>query len=215
MTLALFFLLVRYPRQAVAAGGGSNLAALRAVGFTPPMLLYYLLITTYVAAELGIAAWLVAFLQEAKGMSLARSSLYLSLFFVFIMAGRLLGSFVVERMGYLRILLLVAVAAIASLAAGIFGPPAWAILIPFTGLFFSIIFPTATAAVSERHLTNTGAILGLLFAFGGLGGALGPWVMGIANDAVGIELGFALTIVYCVIMLGALFALRSMTQSRA
>ncbi len=212
--LALFFLVVRYPRRQSSGEGGLGFGALRKVGFTRSMMLYYLLIAVYVAAELGIASWLVEFLQQEKGMSLARSSFYLSLFFVFIMIGRLLGSFVVERIGYLRIMLVVSVASIVSLSAGIFGPPTLAILIPFTGLFFSIIFPTATAAVSHQHVKNTGAILGLLFAFGGLGGALGPWAMGVANDVVGVMMGFALSIVYCLVMIVALLALRSMAKAQ-
>jgi FHS family glucose/mannose:H+ symporter-like MFS transporter len=206
--IALFFLFVRYPRQQ-QTGGGVSFAAMRSTGFSKSMLLYYLLITTYVAAELGIAAWIVEFLQQVKGMSLGRSSLYLSLFFGFIMLGRLLGSFIVERMGYLSILILVTISSIVTLTLGIFGPPSLAIFIPVTGFFFSIVFPTATAAVSEQHRINTGAILGLLFAFGGLGGALGPWLMGVANDLVGVALGFALTIVYCLVTLLAMLALRS------
>ena len=106
-------------------------------------------------------------------------------------------------------MLVVSVASTVCLVGGIFGPPSVAILIPFSGFFFSIVFPTATAAVSHQHTKNTGAILGLLFAFGGLGGALGPWAMGVANDLVGVLMGFALSIVYCVIMIIALLSLRS------
>jgi FHS family glucose/mannose:H+ symporter-like MFS transporter len=215
VTMGIFFLLVRYPRRKSAGDGGFDLAVLRQVGFTRSMLLYYLLVAVYVAAELGIASWLVEFLQQEKGMSLARSSFYLSLFFVFIMLGRLLGSLLVERVGYLRIMLIVAVASIVSLTAGIFGPPSLAILIPFTGLFFSIVFPTATAAVSHQHAKNTGAILGLLFAFGGLGGALGPWAMGVANDVMGVLMGFALSVVYCLVMIVALLALRRTVEAQA
>ena len=58
-----------------------------------------------------------------------------------------------------------------------------------------------------------GAILGVLFTFGGLGGALGPWLIGTAADIVGIELAFALTISFCVVMLGALLMLRRMARA--
>ena len=42
--------------------------------------------------------------------------------------------------------------------------------------------------------------------------AVGPWLIGTAADLVGIELAFALTIVFCVVMLGALLMLRRMAQ---
>jgi fucose permease len=207
VVMALFFLFVRYPRAAGAGTGGLNLAAVRAAGFTPRMLWYYLLIIVYVGAELGIAAWIVEFMQQVKGMPVGRSSLTLSFFFAAVMVGRLAGSFVVDRVGHLRIMLMAGVGSVIFLTIGIYGPPTLAFFVPLTGFFFSIVFPTATAAVSEEHPVNTGAILGILFAAGGLGGALGPWLMGVGNDLVGVQNGFALCILYCVVMIVALIAL--------
>jgi fucose permease len=157
----------------------------------------------------------VEYLQEVKGFSIGTSSLYLSLFFAAIMVGRLAGSFVVERIGYVNIMLMATAASIVTLTLGIFGPPALTFLIPLTGLFFSIMFPTATAAVSALQVANVGAILGVLFTFGGLGGALGPWLIGIAADLIGLELAFALSIVFCVVTLTALLALRRMARAAA
>ena len=210
--LALFFVLVKYPHQAPAAGEGLNLRTLFASGFTRRMTWYYVLVTVYVAAEIGIAAWIVEFLQQVKGFSISTSSLYLSLFFAAIMVGRFAGSFVVERIGYLRVMLAAALAATGCLIAGIFGPDQFAFFLPLTGLFFSIMFPTTTAAVSALHVENLGAILGVLFTFGGLGGALGPWAIGAAGDLVGIEMAFALNIAFCVMMLISLLALRRLAR---
>ena len=207
VALALFFILVKYPHQAPAAGEGLKLRTLFAAGFTRRMTWYYLLVTAYVAAEIGIAAWIVEFLQQVKGFDVATSSLYLSLFFAAIMVGRFAGSFVVERIGYVKVMLGATIVAIVCLAAGIFGPPAFTFLLPLTGLFFSIMFPTTTASVSALHTMNLGAILGVLFTFGGLGGALGPWAIGAAADWVGIELAFALNLLFCVVMLMALLML--------
>ncbi len=211
--LATFFLVVKYPRAAHAGGEGFNLRTLFTAGFTWRMSWYYLLVAVYVAAEIGIAAWIVEYLQQVKGFGIGVSSLYLSLFFATIMIGRLVGSFFVERIGYLTVMLTATAAAIVCLSVGIFGPPGLTIFIPLTGIFFSIMFPTATASVSALHVENMGAILGVLFAFGGLGGALGPWLIGAAADVVGIELAFALNIVFCVVTLVALLALRRMAPA--
>ena len=208
VAMALFFTLVKYPHQAPAAGEGLNLRTFFAAGFTRHMTWYYLLVTAYVAAEIGIAAWIVEFLQQVKGFSVETSSIYLSLFFAAIMAGRFAGSFVVERIGYIKVMLGATLLAIVCLATGIFGPPALTFFLPLTGLFFSIMFPTTTAAVSALHVENQGAILGVLFTFGGLGGAIGPWAVGAAGDWVGIEQAFAVSLVFCAIMLFALVMLR-------
>ena len=42
---------------------------------------------------------------------------------------------------------------------------------------------------------------------------MGPWLIGAAADLVGIELAFALNIVFCVVMLVALLALRRMGRA--
>lgn len=212
--LAVFFLVVRYPRTR-PTGGGLNLRTLFAAGLTWRMGWYYLLVAVYVAAEIGFAAWVVEFLQQAKGFEIGAASLYLSLFFAAIMVGRLVGSFVVERVGYLAIMLATTIAAIVSLGIGIFGPPSLTFFLPLTGLFFSIMFPTATAAVSSLQAGNMGAILGVFFTFGGLGGAIGPWAIGMAADVVGIELAFALNIVFGVVTLAALLVLQQMARKMA
>ncbi len=206
--LTLYFVVVKYPVQKEGRNPGFDLGELRRTGFNRQMGWLYLLLAVYVATELGIAAWMVEFLQQTKAFSVRRSSLYLSLFFGGIMLGRLLGSFVVERIGYLRVMLFAIMAAMLCLITGIFGPPELAIFLPVSGVFFSIIFPTTTAAASKLHQENTGTILGLLFAFGGLGGALGPWAIGVASDWTGIQWGFALAISYCLVAVIALVALR-------
>ncbi len=197
--LFLLFLLIPSPpvtRQS-GAGGGFDWEALRTRGFSGPMIGFYIAISLYVSTELGIGAWLVEFLIQAKGFELTMASFFLSGFFGMLMIGRIVGSFVVERIGYLRSILLAAIGGLACLLLGVFGPPALAFFVPLTGLFLSIIFPTITAAVSALHTQNTGTMLGLLFAAGGVGGALGPWAIGVAGDLTGIRLGFGLTTLFC------------------
>ncbi len=205
---ALFFIVVRYPRRRTSDGGGLDLQEVRRSGFTRQMVWFYLLIGVYVAVEIGVAAWIVVFLQQNKGLSVGQGALYLSLFFGFIMIGRLVGSFFVERIGYLRVMLFAMICAALSLSIGIFGPPLLAIFISLSGLFLSIVFPTTTAAVAEFHSENTGSILGLLFAFAGVGGMIGPWAVGVLSDQAGLQIGFALNILYCLIAVLTLIVLR-------
>lgn len=207
--LFLLFLLLPSPPKTIQSSGNSGFDwhALRTRGFTGPMIGFYIAIALYVSTELGIGAWLVEFLIQVKGMDLTTASFFLSGFFGMLMLGRIVGSFVVERIGYLRSILLAASGGLICLLIGVFGPPSLAFFVPLTGIFLSIIFPTITAAVSRLHTQNTGTMLGLLFAAAGVGGALGPWAIGVAGDAVGIELGFALTAIFCISLIVALVIL--------
>ena len=119
----------------------------------------------------------------------------------------------VERVGYLKSMLYVSLASVACVAIGTFAPAGLAFFLPLTGLFFSIIFPTATAAASDLHQEHVGTILGLLFTFAGIGGMFGPWLVGIFSDWIGIQLGFAVILIYCISM-SLIFGLLVVKQRR-
>ncbi len=193
--LVLSYLLAKYPQSRAKQAQGFDLKSVGKSVFTTDMLLAYLVITLYVAAEISVGTWLVEFLQRTKSQSVVMSSRYLALFFAALTAGRLMGSFVVERSGYINTMLMASLAANLCLIIGTFAPPPFAFFLPLTGFFFSIIFPTMTAVVSDRYQENAGTILGLLFACAGVGGMLGPWAVGLASDwSGGIGTGFGLVI---------------------
>lgn len=184
--------------------------------FTSEMWAYYFLLTTYVASELGLATWLVEFLQHERKQSVTLSSVYLSGFFVLLMLGRLVGAFYVESIGYLKAIAIALFGSCICLAVGVFGDQRMIFLLPFSGLFMSIVFPTIAASVSKLHPENTGAVFGILFSFAGLGGALGPFVIGCLSDIWGLQIGLASTVGFsaaALIALGVLKLRASMIES--
>ena len=196
--LFVFFLLVRYPKSGPSSDNKLDMNRLGKSAFSSEMILFYTAIALYVACEIGMGAWLVEFLQETKSQSLISSTLFLSLFFGAITVGRFVGSFLVERIGYLKIMFYAALASMVCVAIGTFAPPVLAFFLPLTGFFFSIIFPTTTAAVSDLHTENVGTMLGLLFTCAGIGGMLGPWLIGVFSDWQGIQAGFGLIVLFCI-----------------
>ena len=162
---------------------------------------FYVAITFYVAAEIGLASWLVTFLQQIRSAPVALSNQSLSLFFAMMMLGRLIGGFFVHRIGYLRAILIMSIGALVCVIAGLFGPKELAFLLPVTGFFLSIIFPTITAAVSDTHTENGNTILGVLFTFAGLGGLIGPWLIAWGSDLFGLLFGLSIVILFIFILL--------------
>jgi fucose permease len=165
-----------------------------------------------VSAEIGIASWLVTFLQQARAADVAASNQALSLFFAMLMLGRFLGGFVVHRIGYLRSILVAALGATACLVIGLFGPTSLAFFLPITGFFFSIIFPTITAAASDLRTENINTVLGVLFTFAGLGGMIGPWLIAWGSDIFGLQAGLAINIVFSVLLVASIFLLMKGTR---
>ncbi len=183
---------------------GRNLAGLYGGVLTRQLARYYALDLLYVAAETGILVWLVEFLQRARGQSIALSSSFLSLYFIFIIAGRLAGSVVVDRLGYPRMLVIAGAGAMTCLGLGTFGPPALVWLLPLSGFFLAAYAPTLAAAVSAASPHNSGTALGVMFAIASLGGILGAWSAGFVAEAMtgGIQSGFGMQAVYALLLFG-------------
>ena len=198
--LIAFFVLMRLPPRRSDIEKNLTMRELGSTAFSPTLLLFYFAITCYVAVEISIGAWLVEYLQQIHGLGVSQSTLALSLFFGLVMVGRLVGSVVVDRIGYLRAVVIAMACGTLCIGIGLFVPQAFWML-PVSGLFLSIIFPTLTAAVSNVFTTNVSAILGLLFTFAGLGGIFGPWVVGLAADRVGIQPGFGLILLFGIMTL--------------
>lgn len=200
--ITVYFLIMKYPREKSPkdASKKSGLKDLLQIMSRKEVLLMYLVIFAYVATEIGMATWLVDFLQKEKQVTVVQSSLYLSVHFAGMTAGRLLGSLFVDKVGHLRSLLLFSSLAAVCIAIGVFGPASIAVVLAFTGFCFSIIFPTSTAVVSEIPSKNSGTMLGVFFAFGGLGGMIGPWMIGLVNDSLGLKLGMSVNIIFCLII---------------
>ena len=203
----LYFLAMRFPKQAAQEVHSLDLQETSRFAFRGMLPWFYLSIGLYVALEIGLASWLVTFLQDARGVSITASSQALSLFFGLLMLGRLLGGFVVHRAGYLRSILFAAVGALACTALGLFGPPSFVFALSITGFFLSIIFPTITAAVSDTYTGHMNTVLGVLFTFAGIGGLVGPWLVGWGSDLLGLQFGFGINLVLAILLLGSILIL--------
>ena len=212
LALGLF---VPFPRPQVEQKSGIDFRAVGKVIMQPGTGLpwFFALMILYVSSEIGVASWIVAYLQRVHSLSVTTSAAFLSLYFAGMMVGRLLGTLFVERVGYLRSILIMALGGAVCLAIGLFGPGLSYWMLPVTGLFFSIIFPTLTAAAADRVTENVGTVMGLLFAFCGVGGALGPWLIGLVSSAAGIQAGFAVNLITCAALaVGVLFLMRAVKE---
>jgi len=208
LLIALFaaiFIFLRFPKAEEKAQ--LDFRHVPQFAFNKQLPWFYTAIAFYVSIEIGMASWLVTFLQQIRSATVSQSSQALSLFFAMIMIGRLVGGFFVHRVGYLRSILIMTSGGILCLIGGLSGPKEISFLLPVTGFFLSITFPTLTAAVSDMYTENTNSILGMLFTFAGLGGLIGPWLIAWGSDLFGMQIGFAINIIFMLILLVSVLAL--------
>ena len=194
----LLFIFLRFPKAEEKVE--LDFRHIPQIAFKSQLPWFYVVICLYVAAEIGIGSWLVTFLQQSRDASVISSTQFLFLFFATLTAGRLVGGFFVQRVGYLRSIFFASIGGIICILLGLFGSGQLSFFLPMSGLFFSIIFPTITAAVSDLHHENINTVLGVLFTFAGLGGLIGPWLVGWGSDLFGLQAGFAIVLIFAVLM---------------
>jgi fucose permease len=197
---------VRYPdaRHAVQrASPRQMLAVMR----DPLALGFSFLVIMYVAVEVAVYVWMPTYLLDYTG-SLAWLPLYaLTIFFVLRAIGRFLGAWLLGRMSWTAALAVSGFAIFFCFAGSLtFGVDGAAWLLPLSGLFMSIIYPTLNSkAISCFPRTQHGAAAGVILFFTATAAAFGPLAMAAVSDAYGsTEAGFVLATAFAFLMLAGL-----------
>ena len=172
---------------------------------TAPLLLLGIAIAAYVAAEIGVSNWVVAFLEPAP---LTTATLALSLFWAGLTVGRLLSSVISDRFDHVRFTIVCAIGmgvtiAVASLAPTL--PLATAAFFA-AGIASGPVFPMIVAIGGDRYPDRSAAVGGALAGMAVIGSTIYPPAMGLLSVTVGLTvamLGSASLAIVCVLALWA------------
>lgn len=156
----------------------------------PGLWLFVLLLGFGVSFELGVATWHSNYLVAVRDFSPAAAATYLSLFFAAFTVGRLTGGHLVESTGYRNALVWAPGAAVLLFALGVVVPG-----VPFvtslSGYFVGVLFPTVIALVARRYVVRRSSVIGIVMAGGTALQMLSNWLIALAHEHWGEELGFA------------------------
>lgn len=141
----------------------------------------------YVATESAIYVWMPTFLLGYEGPAIWIATYALTLFFVLRALGRFLGMWLMQHLNWSAVLALCStIIALCFVGAITLGKDMAVYLLPLSGLFMSVIYPTLNSkgiSCFPKHLH--GSIAGVILFFTALGAAAGPLVMGVVSDAYG------------------------------
>jgi fucose permease len=187
----------------------ATLAEMIEVMKDPLALGFSLLVALYVAVEVAIYVWMPTYLEGYAGPQVWLQAWALTLFFVLRAAGRFLGAWLLDRVRWTAALVVMALLIFLCFAGALFGglgPGVW--LLPLTGLFMSIIYPTLNSkAISCFPRHRHGAAAGVILFFTALAAAAGPLAMGALSDAWDTpRAGFALATGFALLLLIGLAA---------
>jgi DHA1 family quinolone resistance protein-like MFS transporter len=196
----------------------ANLAQMLVVLKDVHALGFSLLVALYVAVEVAIYVWMPTYLEGYEGPNAWLQTWALTLFFVLRAAGRFLGAWVLDRVSWTLALVVMALLIFLCFAGSLLGGLRMGVwLLPLTGLFMSIIYPTLNSkAISCFPREQHGAAAGVILFFTALAAAGGPLAMAAVSDAwQTLQAGFVLATCFALLLLIGLIVNWLRNPSRA
>jgi fucose permease len=208
VALIVLALLVKYP-ETTRAASDSGFSGTGRVVRSPYVLAFSAGAFLYVGVEAAVYVWMPTLLAGYTGSATALATYSISIFFLLRAAGRFLGAWMLTRVQWQPVLALfsgcIFLCFIVSVAGGV---NAAVYLLPLSGLFMSVIYPTINSkGISCLPKSEHGAGAGVILFFTCTSAVLAPLAIGAVSDAFGrIEYGFALATGFAALLFaGALF----------
>lgn len=158
----------------------------------------------YVSAECAVYVWMPTLIAKYDGNQVFIAAYALTIFFVFRAGGRFLGAWVMSRFNWTAVLAIFGFLIMLCFLGSVIGGVGMAvILLPLSGLFMSVIYPTLNSkGISCFPKIKHGSIAGLFLFFTAAGAALGPLAMAAVSDAFGGNAlyGFILATLFTVLL---------------
>lgn len=144
--------------------------------------------------ELIASGWTAAYVQQALGVAAGRALLFLSLYWVGMIGGRLLLGVLGRRLRPAAVLYAAIATALAGALALVLAPvPLVAgVGITLIGLGFAPVFPVIMGFGGDRYPALSGTAFSVLLVMALTGGTALPWVTGLLGDVVGLRGSFLL-----------------------
>jgi MFS transporter, FHS family, L-fucose permease len=156
-------------------------------------------VALYVACEVAVFVWLPTFLEgfTGTGMAMMFATYAVMIFFVLRALGRFLGAWILRIVDWKLVMMaFTAIIFGCFLASALIGKSAAVFLLPLSGLFMSMIYPTLNSkGISCFPKSDHGAVAGLILFFTAASAAIAPLLMAVASDRFGggdMRIGFVL-----------------------
>lgn len=144
----------------------------------------------YVFAECATINWLVNYCDKSFGITIVQATKYLSIFTAVLTIGRLVGGFIVQKIGELKSVILSTAMAIVFFSIGIIMKEDGIILISMAGLFFAIVYPTIVLSSSRVFKKESSYAMGVVISMATGVNMVFNVVLGSINQIMGPTKGF-------------------------
>jgi fucose permease len=204
--LILTALRVQYPTRTVAAED-TNVQAVAAVMKNRFVLFFSAGAFLYVAVESAIYVWMPTLFDGYSGPGEWIAVYSISIFFLLRAGGRFLAAWMLTKLSWSVVLSICSGAILACFVASMAGGVQTAVyLLPLSGLFMSVIYPTVNSkGISCVPKSEHGAAAGVILFYTCLSAVIAPLAMGAVSDVMGGPIyGFMLATVFAALLFGGM-----------
>jgi len=197
--LCLAAIKTNYPKTKAHGEGQISLKSSLKIIKDPYAIGFSMAIALYVATEVAIYVWMPTLLVEYNGSLVWLATYALTVFFALRAGGRFLGVWMLKRFNWQQVMFWFSLAVfLCYLGTAIAGVDAAVVLLPLSGLFMSMIYPTLNSkGISCFPQAKHGAIAGVILFFTAVSAAIAPLLMGVVSDIFGhVSYGFYLATIF-------------------
>lgn len=192
-----------YPPVVKTTAKPTSLATTMRMVKNPYALGFSLAIALYVATEVAIYVWMPTLLADYTGSWTLMATYALTIFFILRAAGRFIAVWLLNRFSWQSVMVWLSLGiALCYVGTLIGGVNAAVLLLPLSGLFMSMVYPTLNSkGISCFAVQQHGAVAGVILFFTALSAALAPLFMGMISDLFGhVKYGFILATGFAVLL---------------
>ena len=204
VVLILIASLVEYPKTKKSNDEKINLKATLSMLKDPFALGFSIAAFLYVAVECAIYVWMPTLIKDYKGNAIFFATYALPIFFILRAGGRFLGAWLLKHFNWSAVMSIFSSLIFLCFLGSMIGGIEFAvILLPLSGLFMSVIYPTINSkGISCFPKMKHGSVAGIIVFFTAAGAALGPLMMGAISDVFGhnAKYGFILATIFAALL---------------
>jgi fucose permease len=171
---------------------------------SPVFYMLVLAVTFAMVSELTINTWFISYIRNSYGFDPGNAAFYASIFFLLFALGRLLGGFIVNKIGNVKGLKIFLLIGAIFVLLGLQLKENGLLFISASGFFISISFPTLMVVINKIFNENASSAIGLITTISNILSVIAFNITGAMNDLFGSYVAFyiaPLSMILCVVIL--------------
>jgi fucose permease len=175
---------------------------------SPVVWLFCLALGFMEVVEFGAANWGGLYLKDVYGLDpRVTGASFVSMFYILFTISRLFSGLAIERIGYVRSLYIALGATAALFLAGFGLGEAGIWVLPFTGFFIAILWPTIMAVAMQVFGSDSPAVTSVIITLSGAVNGVFQLVIGLTNQYAGPAWGYRSCFLYALLAILMLYML--------